>query len=626
LENIKQSKRAGEAFLKSLLAVAPLLLISFFAYKARNYQLDDALIYLRYVRNLWDGNGLVYNTGERFNGLTSATFTYTSIVFTSFIPNPILATNIASAIALFGAAMIGPRLFCVTSAAQLLTAVSIASFSFTYSTFGMETTTFLFLLSLALLLYKQDSDWFVVALGAAMATRSEAIFLALPMGLDYLYVKRRLPAFQALAIGTAIYLAPLLFNFAYYGSPIPATANAKFGQGRSGLWGDGWIFLDMSYLLQSAFAKSKFAAWVFGIMAIAGITLKRKSHLTWIVVVFLVGLFSFYTLANVPNYHWYYMPFFYFMIIFACMGVDELLHLCLTHDLIQWNVIKDYRLDIRVVGLAVLAGFYFAASPKMISFSELGRNENYAQIGNWLKANTPQNAKVAAVEIGTVGWYSDRYIIDILGLVSPYNADFIGNRQFNKWVEIYQPDYILRHEPLWIHERSTDMLETFGAYRPRQGFNFPGYVLLERAAKPDVIRALGAIESSDSAVLAEMEKSPDAAPPRVAFDGTELFAHAPSTVIYKLKAPGQRLAVTYGLRGPAGRHHGVCFEIDRLSDGVPLMHDCIEPSATESEMRRHQVVTVAAPAGETLVFKTGCETASCDFAWSYWRDVLLTRP
>jgi len=34
----------------------------------------------------------------------------------------------------------------------------------------------------------------------------------------------------------------------------------------------------------------------------------------------------------------------------------------------------------------------------------------YQIIGQWLKENTPDDAKVALVEIGTVGWYSDRYI------------------------------------------------------------------------------------------------------------------------------------------------------------------------------------------------------------------------
>ena len=38
------------------------------------YHLDDALITLRYSRNLIEGNGLVYNVGEKVQGFTSPLF------------------------------------------------------------------------------------------------------------------------------------------------------------------------------------------------------------------------------------------------------------------------------------------------------------------------------------------------------------------------------------------------------------------------------------------------------------------------------------------------------------------------------------------------------------------------
>ena len=59
----------------TLLFLAPILLASYFGYLWREYQLDDALIYLRYIKNFQEGHGLVYNPGERFNGLTSPFFT-----------------------------------------------------------------------------------------------------------------------------------------------------------------------------------------------------------------------------------------------------------------------------------------------------------------------------------------------------------------------------------------------------------------------------------------------------------------------------------------------------------------------------------------------------------------------
>lgn len=62
----------------------PLLIVAIFSYISRGYQLDDALIYLRYIKNYQDGFGLVYNPGEKFNGLTSPLFTYLMVAGSLF--------------------------------------------------------------------------------------------------------------------------------------------------------------------------------------------------------------------------------------------------------------------------------------------------------------------------------------------------------------------------------------------------------------------------------------------------------------------------------------------------------------------------------------------------------------
>ena len=48
-----------------------------------NVHVDDALIYYRYIENFIQGNGLVYNIGERFNALTSPLYVYISILLSS---------------------------------------------------------------------------------------------------------------------------------------------------------------------------------------------------------------------------------------------------------------------------------------------------------------------------------------------------------------------------------------------------------------------------------------------------------------------------------------------------------------------------------------------------------------
>src|SRR5437870_5658353 len=54
-----------------LAALTVLMCVVFFALPA-----DDAYIVARYVRQLYDGNGLVFNPGERINAITSPLLTF----------------------------------------------------------------------------------------------------------------------------------------------------------------------------------------------------------------------------------------------------------------------------------------------------------------------------------------------------------------------------------------------------------------------------------------------------------------------------------------------------------------------------------------------------------------------
>jgi hypothetical protein len=72
----------------------------------------------------------------------------------------------------------------------------------------------------------------------------------------------------------------------------------------------------------------------------------------------------------------------------------------------------------------------------------------YYQVGDWLRKNTPQNASVAALEVGAIGYYSRRPMIDFAGLIQPDVA-----RQLTRdttyedaaiyAAERYHPDYVV---------------------------------------------------------------------------------------------------------------------------------------------------------------------------------------
>jgi hypothetical protein len=71
----------------------------------------------------------------------------------------------------------------------------------------------------------------------------------------------------------------------------------------------------------------------------------------------------------------------------------------------------------------------------------------YRAAGEWLEANTPENAWVGVLEAGAIGYYAQRPMVDFAGLIQPEVAAQITPAttyaDTAQWaVERYQPDYL----------------------------------------------------------------------------------------------------------------------------------------------------------------------------------------
>ncbi len=598
-----------------LLAALPVATVGFFTYLTRNFQLDDSLIYLRYVRNVLDGNGLIYNVGDNFNGLTSPLDTYLVLIVGWLTENYQLSAIALSGIFMAGACLAGGKLFARSTPEAIFTACIVGATGYFYWTFGMETTLFLFFIGISLYLYKIESIWFLVSLALLLITRSEGVFLGAVLGADYLLKHRRLPDFRFLLAAVLIVAGPFLFNYFYYGEMLPATGGAKIGQGQSGLWGNKWIFLDTSYFIPSYLGGSKAAAAIYIGLAIYGFSTEIRNRIAILTLIFSVLLAAFYIYFNIPNYHWYYAPFAYLTLIFACRALWQLLGLALVRKTVLYSATAVFA----------CIGFGYALT-KSVSFSERTPNQDYVNIGNWLKEHSAPDASVAMVEIGTVGWYSERRIVDILGLVNDYNADYIAERNFVGWLSHYQPDYILRHNPVWPHEQSITKVESNGMYVPAVNFPFQNYVLLQRsrAVSAESIKRYATKVAQAMTNLRAMEASTDLDSSLVAVDLAGLFAHAPNSLRLTVTEMTSTLEAGFGIRAAAqGLHSEICFQIRAEDGNESLMNQCIEPDASLEEMEQHKTVITSLTPDEQLVFEISCPV-SCDYGWSYWSEVSLT--
>jgi len=64
-----------------------------------------------------------------------------------------------------------------------------------------------------------------------------------------------------------------------------------------------------------------------------------------------------------------------------------------------------------------------------------GLEECYLDLGDWLRENTEPGTVVAALDIGAVGWASERHILDLMGLVSPEMLELGRGMGFEEMVQ-----------------------------------------------------------------------------------------------------------------------------------------------------------------------------------------------
>jgi hypothetical protein len=88
------------------------------------------------------------------------------------------------------------------------------------------------------------------------------------------------------------------------------------------------------------------------------------------------------------------------------------------------------------------------------------RNEgSLKQIGRWLNRNSPPEATVLLEPLGYIGYFADREMLDVVGLITPQVVELKqrGIQDVYQYIPALHPDYVLAHcdeAESWV-ERST---------------------------------------------------------------------------------------------------------------------------------------------------------------------------
>jgi hypothetical protein len=422
--------------------------------------LDDALIVYRYARHLARGLGWQYNVGETFNGVTCPLYTLLLAALGAvhgdirFWAHAVSAGATVATGCLVRALLVSAGAPAAGLVAGLLATVN----PLLAATIGLETPLYLALVALAVWCAERRCGWVTgLVLGLATLTRGDAVLLAGLLWTRAVLRDRRLPAGELLAFGLT--LAPwVAYSAVAFGEILPHTLGAKRGQGASGLWGPGWLVLTQGPGIVLAFTRTW---WVLG--PLLGLGLAGLWRLRWpasALVLHGLAVTLAYTALNVPAYHWYFAPLVLGLCVAAGAGAARAL---------AWLPAGPPR------GLAGGALAVLVLGQVAIAHVCCGAHHAYRDIGLWLRATTPPAASVAAMEIGHLGWYSERPIVDMVGLVTPRVAERLAAGDAGWWLPAHRPDYVVVHDPPWAVEAAGMATAAFREYDLVERRAYPGY-------------------------------------------------------------------------------------------------------------------------------------------------------
>lgn len=464
---VATARQAARAGLRQhgLLAIVSIALIAlpaiFVAAVNHATAYDDAFITYRYAYNLASGNGFVYNSGEWFLGTTAPFYGLIlgglgAILGPESIPqiSGVLsgAALLLTGIALYAYGRINNHAFC-----GLLAGLFFVTNRLLPLTFGGEMLFQAMLIAWAFVAYRGKRHMATALLLAlAVLTRMDSLVAVGVLGLHYLVTQRRLPWREG-ALAGAIWLPFMLLSWAYYGSLLPGTLDAKLAQRDSGLWAPfatglfEWIRAftvqgssPLFPTIQAAPNAIRFVLFVA--LGLPALLLYRfwLLPLAWVVLYLLA-----YTTLAVPFYHWYAVPAALGLMILAACGVAGLVEL-VVRGLAALRGPRAAELARALLSLLVVLALAPGLYAQLRQTHRLaGANpaeQLYERTGRWLAANTPADASVGYFEIGRVGYYAQRTVIDPLGLVNPGVAPNLASGDLTWGYRHYQPDYIIYHE------------------------------------------------------------------------------------------------------------------------------------------------------------------------------------
>jgi hypothetical protein len=406
---------------------------------------DDAMISMRYARNLADGFGLVWNPeGERVEGYTNPLWVTFMALF-HFIPLP--SSKMSLLIQISGAFFLITNLIFVKKISETLSdstlvallAVILTAFYTPLNNWGlqgMEVSALVLIVSISIWLALKHiranhfSLMIYLLLGLSTLIR---IDMAVIYGAILVYLlivqpdHRRQNLIWGLGIFAFFILGQTIFRQIYYGDLLPNTYYLKVG---------GYpLFLR---IVRGVYVLIEYAwrfNWLLFLFPVSVLFFRRDREIMLLFIVFIAQVaYSIYVGGDAwehkggsNRYISIVMPIFFILFVYAAY-------------LIRGAIIDKWYTESKNIATAANIGMVIFILASMVNFNLLINfrslerwvllrqpifiegNKEYVRITNALKKITTSDASIAVVSAGAIPYFSDLEAIDLLGKNDPVIA------------------------------------------------------------------------------------------------------------------------------------------------------------------------------------------------------------
>ncbi|MEY4508212.1 MAG: hypothetical protein RLZZ450_334 [Pseudomonadota bacterium] len=451
----------------------------------RHFAGDDASITFRFVRSLVDGMGYSFNPGHPTYGSTAPLWVFLIAIVTKLglgvadsahLLNALFAAlSVISFWQLAAMFIRRPLVLCLAGLLYVLNPWFVR-----WSMSGMENGLSLWLWTLAVLhqLRSRDAEGFnwVSPACAALATltRPEMTVFSLLLFADTLLFRRE-RKLRELLLGGVLYgllLVPwVIYAYVHFGSLIPNTISAKLSRDHVQVFvrtlyfmGSFWPFHALCLVVAALLGKKQLGPWLRS----------RAEQARWFLIVgWGLALPAFYVVGGAPISGRYLMFALPSYVLVGAAVFDYLLEVRSELPPAAARAIRALVVASTLGTLALLGYVQYRYCWYVTRWPE-GMDPPMIEVARYLRDHSAPGASVAADQIGVLGYFSERTVIDIGALASPEMLPYRKMKDKNA---------IWRH----IRERAPEFLFVIDDV-PLLVSRDPGYASVELMREVDVQR------------------------------------------------------------------------------------------------------------------------------------------